>query len=341
MKPAFLITIDTEGDNLWAAPRTITTRNTSYLGRFQNLCERYDLKPTYLTNWEMAKDPDFVEFARASMARKSCEIGMHLHAWNSPPLIALTADDFSHQPYLIEYPPNLIRDKVHHITDVLEEKFETKMRSHRAGRWAFNETYAQILIDRGYTVDCSVTPCVSWSFAKGDPAGVGGTDYSAFPNRAYYVDPKDIRRSGPSTLLEVPMTIRPAIEPPLGRMAVRLTSGSRLARKVVRRIWPSPLWLRPNGRNRTHMLELVERVVASGEDYVEFMLHSSEFMPGGSPTFPSERSIELLYEDLEALFECAGKICEGMTLSKYREIHDTRSLSGLNSDAQMKTVSGA
>ncbi|HYA66989.1 MAG TPA: deacetylase, partial [Burkholderiaceae bacterium] len=308
----------------WDAPRTITTRNTSYLARFQRLCERHGLKPTYLTDWEMVNDPEFVSFARALMVRGTCEVGMHLHAWNSPPLDSLTDDDFRHQPYLIEYPASQMREKIRRITDLLEEKFDVKMRSHRAGRWAFNEVYAQILIDCGYTVDCSVTPGVSWSFATGDPKGVGGTDYGAFPTDAYFVDPKDIRRSGESTLLEIPMTIRPSIDPPLAQLAVKFTSGLRLARKVVRRIWPSPLWLRPNGHNRTRLLDLMERVVTSGDDYVEFMLHSSEFMPGGSPYFPTENSIEKLYEDLEALFERAGAICEGMTLSSYRERHAAR-----------------
>jgi hypothetical protein len=40
-RPAFLITIDTEGDNLWSRPRTITTRNAHSLPRFQALCEKY------------------------------------------------------------------------------------------------------------------------------------------------------------------------------------------------------------------------------------------------------------------------------------------------------------
>ena len=58
-RPAFLITIDTEGDNLWSRPRTMTTRNAEYLPRFQELCETYGLKPTYLTNWEMTNSPAF------------------------------------------------------------------------------------------------------------------------------------------------------------------------------------------------------------------------------------------------------------------------------------------
>lgn len=40
-KPAFLITIDTEGDNLWQNHDRIATENTRFLPRFQALCEKY------------------------------------------------------------------------------------------------------------------------------------------------------------------------------------------------------------------------------------------------------------------------------------------------------------
>src|SRR5690349_5680625 len=129
--PAFLITIDTEGDNLWQKPRTITTRNAAYLPRFQALCERHALRPTYLTDWEMVNCPRFHAFARDALLRRACEIGMHLHAWNSPPIVALTEDDYLHQPYLIAYPEPQIRDKVKVLTCKLEETFGVKMLSHR------------------------------------------------------------------------------------------------------------------------------------------------------------------------------------------------------------------
>lgn len=46
--------------------------------------------------------------------------------------------------------------------------------------------------------------------------------------------------------------------------------------------------------------KVVEQTLTQGNDYVEYMLHSSEYMPGGSPTFQNERDIERLYADLEA-----------------------------------------
>lgn len=136
--PAFIITIDTEGDNLWQNHDRITTENARYLPRFQQLCEKYGFKPVYLTNYEMASDPVYVEFAQDVIARGCGEVGMHLHAWNSPPEIPLTDNDWANKPYLIEYPAEVIQQKVDYMTHLLEDTFQTKMVSHRAGRWAMN-----------------------------------------------------------------------------------------------------------------------------------------------------------------------------------------------------------
>ena len=121
MTPSFLITIDTEGDDLWSQPRHATTRNARFLPRFQALCERHHLKPTYLTNYEMACAPEFVELTRDAVERGHAEVGMHLHAWHSPPEHALTADDANAQPYLIEYPEEVMRAKIRTMTDLLEQ----------------------------------------------------------------------------------------------------------------------------------------------------------------------------------------------------------------------------
>jgi hypothetical protein len=56
VRGAFLITVDTEGDNLWSRPRDITVRNAEVLPRFQELCERHGLRPTYLTEEGRRRD---------------------------------------------------------------------------------------------------------------------------------------------------------------------------------------------------------------------------------------------------------------------------------------------
>ncbi|CDL84420.1 polysaccharide deacetylase family protein [Xenorhabdus cabanillasii] len=310
-KPAFIITIDTEGDNLWQNSDKISTENTQYLPRFQSLCERFGFKPVWLTNYEMAMDDSYIEFAKDVIARNTGEIGMHLHAWNNPPIVPLTDDDMHYKPYLIEYPKNQIKAKIDLITNLLEEKLQTKMLSHRAGRWAFNEYYAQLLAEYGYQVDCSVTPKVNWCFTKGDPNGNGGTDYSHFPSHAYFMDLQDIAKEGDSSLLQVPMSIQYKHSPIMNFIKQKYDHVRGKKRS------PSVNWLRPKGGNLEQMKAVVRQTLASGNDYVEFMLHSSEFMPGGSPTFQTEEKIDLLYQDLEGLFGFLKPLVHGMTLSEF------------------------
>lgn len=311
--PFFIITIDTEGDNLWAQPRHIATENARYLQRFQTLCERFAFKPVYLTNFEMANEPVFQAFGREVLRKGTGEIGTHVHAWNNPPLMPLTNDDNRHQPYLIEYPDAVMREKFLVTHRLLEDVFQTAMVSHRAGRWAFDARYARLLVELGYHSDCSVTPEISWRATMGDPAGQGGADYRAFPKGAYFLDLDHIERAGGSALLEVPMT-------------TRLKSGglTHAVKSAVAR-WrgksaDKSVWLRPrrSGGNVKEMQALATRVLAEpGMDYLEFMLHSSEFMPGGSPTFQTAEHIEKLYADLEALFSWLTTRCCGATLEEY------------------------
>ncbi|GKX50847.1 deacetylase [Budvicia aquatica] len=310
-KPAFLISIDTEGDNLWVNTKDISTQNAKFLDRFQQLCEKYGFKPTYLTNYEMAISPDYVAFAKDVIARNQGEVGMHLHAWNSPPLQPLTDDDDRYKPYLIEYPQTIMREKIAVMTDLLEDIFDVKMLSHRAGRWAFNEYYAQLLHEFGYQVDCSVTPYVDWSGVKGKPDGNGGTDYSQFPDGAYFMDLNDISKVGTSSLLQIPMSTRLKYGS-LHNSFKQLYDGLRGKKRP-----PSTRWLRPKGNNVEEMKFVAQQCLDEGKNYVEFMLHSSEFMPGGSPTFKDDTSIEQLYRDLEELFEWLSQCTQGMTMAEF------------------------
>lgn len=309
----FIITIDTEGDDLWSRPHEITTRNAHYLPRFQALCERYRFKPVYLTNYEMALCDEFVEFGRDVLRRDAGEIGMHLHAWNSPPLVPLTSDDFHYQPYLTEYPDPVMKDKIGTITRVLEDRFDRTILSHRAGRVGFDCRYAALLLDAGYRVDCSVTPGVDWRSTPGAPGGHGGPDYRRFPRQPYFLDPRDISRPAARGLLEVPVTVHPSR---LYRTAP-WTYGIPLLRRVVNRLSPRLSWVSPGENGIAAMLRAAQGARADRTSHIEFMLHSSELMPGGSPRFRTASDIGRLYEYLEILFEKLSAWCKGMTLIEF------------------------
>lgn len=67
-RKSFIITIDTEGDNLWdwKEGTEIGTNNSRYIPRFQSLCNEFGFKPTWLTNWEMIQNQEYVEFVKGN-----------------------------------------------------------------------------------------------------------------------------------------------------------------------------------------------------------------------------------------------------------------------------------
>jgi len=93
------VTVDTEGDNLWARPRTVTTRNAASLPRFQTVAERHGFRPTWLVNWEMAHAPACVEFFGEVLARDAGEVGLAPACLGHAPLEPLTDDDARNHPF--------------------------------------------------------------------------------------------------------------------------------------------------------------------------------------------------------------------------------------------------
>ena len=66
------------------------------------------------------------------------------------------------------------------------------------------------------------------------------------------------------------------------------------------------------------MLRFLE--LAENDGHLMFMLHSSELMPGGSPTFKTREDVEKLYKDLECLFkEISNRNYMPFTLKEFTE----------------------
>jgi hypothetical protein len=306
----FIITIDTEGDNLWEYRMgyPITTQNARYIPRFQELCNKYNYKPVYLTNYEMVNDNFFVNFLLSELDKGNSEIGLHLHAWNNPPNYDLPVNGKRYgQPYLIEYPLSIMRQKIGILCDLLRKKFNIDVVSHRAGRWAMNPGYFDILAEYGLKIDCSVTPHISWKNAYGLSYGSKGSDYTTYPENPYMV------KTSSANILEIPVTIRHLHILP---HTIRIWS---LLSCIKKFIIGKTVWLRPNGNNLQDMLSLINTIQRSDANYLMFMLHSSELMPGGSPTFKTIKSIECLYRDLEIIFNKIAENFKGITIKDYYE----------------------
>ncbi len=257
-----------------------------------------------------------VEFGRDLQGAGTGEIGMHLHAWDTPPLVPLTDDDQARHPPLIAYPDQLLRAKVRTMTRLLEDTFGTRPVSHRAGRWGFDGRYARALVDEGYVADCSVTPHMVWRYGVLEGWRERIVDYRWAPEDAYRPDSADVTRPGTLPLVELPMTVRRSDPLPLRRLRDRLGPTSIVARALARLIEPHR-WLRPRSGNLRRMIGLLDDVERRRQGYAQLILHSSELMPGGSPYFPGEADVRALYDDLEALFAHASRAFRGSTVGDY------------------------
>jgi hypothetical protein len=115
--------------------------------------------------------------------------------------------------------------------------------------------------------------------------------------------------------------------------------GRSFARRVLNRLAPAHSWLRPNGRNRASLVQTLHDALAEGRGHIEMMLHSSELMAGGSPTFRSAESIEVLYQDMRALFALASINCEPRTLTEFaRDYAASRSIERSTSNSLLPTA---
>lgn len=183
--------------------------------------------------------------------------------------------------------------------------------SRRTERWAGNQTHFDLLIRYGYKVDCSATPHINWEFATGQSAGAKGSDDSLFLEVVEEVPASD----GSGSILKVPVSIKKA-----DRLLVPRDANLKYAVKTaIQTRKGAAIWLHPNGHNLTQMKHPADRVRDSDENYIMFMLHSSEQMPGGSPTFRNDMAVKQLDSDLTKLFSYLPKDFEGITLKRLRQ----------------------
>ena len=84
--PVFLIGVDTEADDQWTVEgrRRLGVRNAACLPRFQALCDRYGVRPSYLVTHEMAFAREVSDRVAFFKAGKIHEIGPPEQIFGSP-----------------------------------------------------------------------------------------------------------------------------------------------------------------------------------------------------------------------------------------------------------------
>ena len=179
--------------------------------------------------------------------------------------------------------------KVATTIQLLQDRFEQPMISHRSGRWATNEAYFRCLARHGIRVDCSVTPGLNLSHIAGCEKNCGN-DYQNAPKGIYRIHPD---------ILEVPMTTR----------KMRHSWHGSIKHRAKTLLLGDEVWLRPVHMTLDNLKALTTNVMREKEcDHLEFMIHSSELMPGGSPYFKTEEDVERMFVMMEKYFDYVSKL---------------------------------
>ncbi|HUY91153.1 MAG TPA: hypothetical protein VMV10_20610 [Pirellulales bacterium] len=296
----FTVTVDTEeewdwGDG-WPTSRPQVT-NIQALPRFQQLCARYGARPTYFVNLAVLEDPKACAVILDLASRDDCEIGMHIHPWNTPPILdhrpATARDTFLH---------NLREDLITaKLTSVYNRFLELGLRptSFRGGRYSSGGQVTQFLQDHGFKVDASVLPMTTWP-------DDGAPDYRRRDLLPRRLAPS---REGELPLWEIPLTLgftrKPlafwrrwyeAIEASWLSKLRLIGIGERLG--IVRRVWlnfESPLG--------EHMLKFLPLLRKMQVPCACFTVHSSSLVAGPGPYTRTSQDEDRIFRQITGAFQ--------------------------------------
>jgi hypothetical protein len=295
----FTMTVDTEEEWDWDRgwpTDNLSLSNIALLPRFQEICDRHGVATTYFADHAVLTSPAARDTLLSLAERPNVEIGMHIHPWNTPPLVnggpVQARDTFLHN-----LPTALIQEKLANVYQCLRSSGITP-RSFRGGRYSSGGAIHEFLQDHGFLVDASVCPYSTWP-------DDGAPDYRRRGLEPVRLPP---RRGGQSALWEIPLTLaftrRPyalwrwwydLVERTWLRRLRLVGIGERLG--IVRKVWlnfESPLG--------THMRALLDRLQRIGIQTICFTVHSSSLLAGGNSFTRTEADAEQLFQRLETVF---------------------------------------
>jgi len=326
-----VVTIDTEEDNWARYSATVNTlENIKRIPQLQAVFDKYEIRPTYLVTYPVATNHYSIQALKKILERDKCEIGMHCHPWNTPPLNKM--EKINNQDTMLwHHSSQVIREKLTFLHYTISESFGIIPVSFRAGRWAFCDAAAVALADLEYRVDSSVTPYVSW-------LNYQGPDYSDIEPDLFRFGQNGLEvRDSTAPLLEVPVSI--------GFLQKRQKSLRRID-KALKAPWARRLhlagilermkllnlvWLSPEMSTAEQMKALANRMVKNGYSFLNLTFHSTSLKGGLSPFVKTVVDEDLFLKKLSSFLRVARDAgWESLTLAELEKTTSLRSSENQN-----------
>jgi hypothetical protein len=303
-RTSYLVTIDTEEEWDWNAGWPVgepAVTNARALPKFQALCTKYGVKPTYFTNLPILENSEsrqiLLDVARAG----GVEIGMHIHPWNTPPVASKTAPT-ARNTFLHNLPQQTIRAKLATVYDGFVAA-GLRPTSFRGGRYSSGGIVHDFLQERGFAAECSVVPFTTWP-------DEGAPDYRHRDLTPYRIAPT---KSGQTALWELPLTLgfsrRPfrfwqrcfeTIEATALRKLRLIGVAERLG--LVRRVWLN--FELGDNYDWTGFLRLLRQLRVP---CICFTVHSSSLSAGPGPYTKSPADERRIFSQIEHVFATLGR----------------------------------
>ena len=299
MKTKLVVTIDVEED--WETGNSPTTKNIKAIPKLQKICDICKIRPTYLINYPVLEDKKNIEIFKKILRQKKCEIGTHLHPWNTPP--------FNEKDSKFRFPHELsnkeLTKKFNTITKKIKTAFNITPTSYRAGRYGIDGRQIKLLEKHNYLVDSSTTPLWHTSLHRINP---------------YFADYENVYKKGDSKILEIPITIlfnkkfniNKNIYYNLPNRVKGILSRTNLLRLC---------WLRPSYTSLRDMRKIINIAIKKKMPIINMMFHSNELTQGTSPYTKTKFQTNLFYNRLIGIRRYTRKKgIKSITLSEARGI---------------------
>jgi len=314
-----MVTIDTEEDDWGSYGATgASVENIQQLPELTELWDRFGARPTYFVNYPPMVSPEASEVLQGLAAGGGCEMGVHCHPWNTPPLEPLPVTD--------DDPPSMMsrlsevenEAKLRVLTERFKDLFGTRPRVFRAGRWGFGPSVAGPLHRLGYEADFSVSPYTDWS-------DIGGPDYSRvspFPYRFEPSEPFVPSRAG--ALVEIPTSIGHLRGPQRlsGQVRGALERSILAKMKVVGLLDSLGLvarrWISPENTSSGDMKKLASTLTRKGHKVLDVTFHSPTLVPGLTPFVKTEADRRRFLRRIEEFLEFCSE--EGFRFATAGEV---------------------
>lgn len=292
----FTITVDTEADNAWTKPEKIKMDNFREIPKFQELCEKYNIIPTYLLTYEYATYQPAIDYLKPKAEQGKCEIGHHLHVWTTPPFQneknGVDLDWI--QAYQYELPDKLFKDKADSLYNVIFNNFGIKPKSHRAGRWGIDDRTIKWLALNNFRVDTSIVPGVNYTNSWGKFSS--GPDFRTKSHKPYFWE-------ADKKILEIPVSVYSECEL-ISNILTKMNHP--FMEKIINKLFKNRI-LRPKPDYPTSLYKKIIVNEIKQNNIINMMLHSSELARNCSPISISQKKYDHIWTVLREVFEFIGK----------------------------------